>query len=463
MSGKVLIVDDVATNRIVMKVKLASAGYVPCVVNDGAACLDAIHADMPDLVLLDLHLPDMHGTHVLRHLRANPATRHLPVIVFSAVNSHSARLAAFEAGADDYLEKPLDDQTMLARIRNLIRARDEFAGLSHGTAALPGFELAETAAAFEGPALIALVAERPESSLHLRHQLAPLCGHRFLCLSPSEALSVNVKDAVKPDLFVIESDIKIHGGGLRLMSDLRSRSDSRDAAFVIWQNLDSPALPAIAYDLGAHDLMHQGLEKTEVALRIARLIRLKREEDKLRLSIRDGLRLAVIDPLTGLYNRRYGLNYLQSVAERTHQEGSSFAVLVADIDRFKRINDQYGHAAGDAVLVEVATRLCASLRTGDMVARIGGEEFLIVLPDTSLEVAHDIAERLCLSTMEKPFPISAMHKVICTLSIGLATSGGLFAPISQDAIVEIIDRADQALLRSKAAGRNQVTISKTAA
>ncbi len=194
MGGKVLIVDDVATNRIVMKVKLTAAGYLPVVAADGATCLALAQTELPDLILLDLVLPDMPGTDVLAQLRANPATQGIPVVMFSASQSAEARVAAFRAGADDFLVKPLDDQTMLARIRSLLRAREAVAGFDHGAGTLPTFGLAtpglaEDAAAFHPPATVALVMQRPETAMLLRRALTGKSQATVVTLTPDEALA----------------------------------------------------------------------------------------------------------------------------------------------------------------------------------------------------------------------------------------------------------------------------------
>ena len=201
----------------------------------------------------------------------------------------------------------------------------------------------------------------------------------------------------------------------------------------------------MAFDLGADDLIDADTAAQEIALRLQRLLSLKQQADRLRLSVTDRLRLAMIDPLTGLHNRRYGLARMQAIAEAAQTSGAIFAVLVADIDQFKSVNDRFGHAVGDAVLVQVAERLRQNLRAGDLLARIGGEEFLIALPDIA------------------PFDIGQGRALPVTLSIGLAISEGGCAPAHLDSVTEIVDRADRALMRSKAAGRNQVTIGRSAA
>ena len=151
---------------------------------------------------------------------------------------------------------------------------------------------------------------------------------------------------------------------------------------------------AMALDLGANDILAEGFPSGELAIQVRTQLRRKADAARLRASVRDGLKLAVTDPLTGLYNRRYAMSHLGRIAEQAARSGRSFTVMVADIDRFKAINDTWGHAAGDSVLVQVARILPDNLRAVDLVARIGGEEFLVVMPDTEEAEARLAAERL---------------------------------------------------------------------
>ena len=463
MGGKVLIVDDVATNRIVMKVKLTAAGYLPIVAQDGAGCLAMARSEVPDLILLDMILPDMNGTEVLAQLRANPLLRSIPVVVFSASHDPDARVRAFQAGADDFLLKPLDDQILLARIRSLLRSREGVAGLDTAASQLPVLGLAEAADRFSPPGLIALVLQRPEIALLLRRSLTGKSNSTVITMTPEEALNSGLQGPDAPDVFVISADLAIQGGGLRLMSDLRSRAATRNAGFALYRVADSDLAPAMAFDLGANDLISADMSPMELSLRLGRLLALKQEADCMRHSVQDGLRMAVFDPLTGLHNRRYGLARLKAIADKARSAGGKFAVLVADIDRFKSVNDRFGHAAGDAVLVEVSARLRNNLRACDLISRIGGEEFLIALPDIALPEARIIAERLCNLMAETPIAIGQGQDVTATISIGLAISEAGETPMVLEPITEIVDRADRALMRSKQAGRNQVTVSRTAA
>jgi two-component system, cell cycle response regulator len=459
MSGKILIVDDVATNRIVLKVKLGAAYYHPLMASDGAGCLRIARDEAPDLILLDHSLPDMPGIEVLRRLRADLATRDIPVVFLSSDADIASRLQALRAGADDFLQKPVDDQMLMARLRNLVRSRERGTDVEGHDPAfqVPGF--AESAPEFDGPGLVALVADRPETALAWRRDLAPaLPSDRIVILSPEEALADAVQETGTADVFVLAADLNGRSGGLRLMSELRSRPMTRSAGICIICPDMAPDGAAMAYDLGANDVVSQSFNAAELGLRLRKLIRRKRAADRMRLSVQDSLRASVIDPLTGLHNRRYAMPYLAGIAERAEMAGLPYSVLIIDLDRFKAVNDRWGHATGDAVLIEVSRRLSESLRAGDLLARIGGEEFLVGLPDTGLAEAEIIAERLCKVVHARAILTADGSCLPVTISIGLAE--GLRVG---ESVTEVTDRADRALLVAKSGGRNQVTISRTAA
>jgi two-component system, cell cycle response regulator len=462
MTGKLLIVDDVATNRIVFKVKLGAAFYTPLLAANGADCLRIARAERPDLILLDLMLPDMPGTDVLRGLRADPVTRDIPVIVLSSTQDDIARMAALAAGADEFLTKPVADEVLLARVRNLLRAHSPVDGIATADR-LTMTGMAEGTLAYDGPGIIAMISDKPEVTMRWRRDLGATFAAQYVILSREEALSDTALPQLggaAPDVFVIDGNIGGGAGGLRLMSDLRSRGPSRFAAMCLMGATLGDDLIAMAFDLGANDVIAPTTTPREVGLRLRTMLQRKRAADRARASVQDGLRMAVIDPLTGLYNRRYAIPQLGHVAERAAEDGTVFAVMVVDLDRFKSVNDRYGHAAGDAVLVEISSRLSANLRATDMLARIGGEEFLIVLPNTTYAEAQMAAERLCRVVKDRPVTPIGGPSLHITVSIGVAFSGEQTPP---ESVAGIIDRADQALLTAKSDGRDQVTISRSAA
>jgi len=461
MSGTILVVDDVATNRIMLKVRLGAACYETSQAGDGATALEMARRTLPDLILLDVALPDMTGYEVCRRLRADPATREIPVLMVSAFRHAEARLEALRAGAEDFVSKPVDETMLLARIRSLLRARetDEELRLRNTTERAMG--LAEPTTDFERPGTIALVAAQRETAIAWRRALAPGLDHDLIVLPREAALADR---SVTPDVYLIAADLAGSGDGLRLMSELRSRQGTRNAAVCIVLPENAPETGAMALDLGANELLPADFDPQETALRLQAQIRRRRQADRLRASVRDGLRLAVTDPLTGLYNRRYAMPHLARIAERARDSGRRYAVMLIDLDRFKDINDTWGHAVGDAVLTEVADRLRNHLRPSDLLARIGGDEFLVAMPDAQLGTARLAAERLCRAVESCPVSVPGLTGgITVTLSIGLALDDGGPQDSAPETIVQVTARADRALLDAKTDGRNKVNVGRHAA
>ena len=299
---------------------------------------------------------------------------------------------------------------------------------------------------------------RIEAALHLRKQLATVAKDQISILTPDDVHAQPNADGI--DVYLIDADIGSPGGGLRVMSELLSRGVSRHAAFCIYNQASPNLVPATAFDLGANDLVDQRISPSELAVRLHTLVRRKRDADQMRASVQDGLRLAMIDPLTGLHNRRYGMAQLNAIAARSQHDCTEFAVMVVDLDRFKAVNDRWGHAAGDQVLIEVAGRLAATLRASDLLARIGGEEFLIALPATTLVEAGIVAKRLCHAVQTTATVLPDGTAINVTISIGMTVGGRDYM---EGTVADLIDKADRALMQSKSGGRNKVTILTQAA
>lgn len=456
MPARLLIVDDLSANRIVLKSKLSAACYDVTQALDGASAFRVAQAQGTDLLLADTGLPDMDAVALCQRLRADPATRTLPVIVTAPADSGD-RLRALAAGADDFIRRPFDDQFLLARIRSLLRAREEEVELSLRELTGRALGLAEDMAAFDYPADVALVSADPCLGQGWRDSMGPLMSHRLHLLDP---VATRLHQPLPPDVFVIEAPTGRTDEGLQLIADLRSRSVARHAALCLVLPPDAATEAAMALDLGANDVLVRPVDPRELALRIETLIRRKRLADRLRNMLRDGAQAALRDPLTGVYNRRYALPHLARLAERLKHGGRSVTVMALDIDRFKAVNDQWGHPAGDAVLIEVAKRLQDNLRAVDTLARIGGEEFLILMPDTGPTQGRRAAERLCRIIEGSPMTLpNGKDKIPVTLSIGLTIG----KPGRDETAEGLIEKADRALLQAKAFGRNRVTVDRQAA
>jgi two-component system cell cycle response regulator len=264
-----------------------------------------------------------------------------------------------------------------------------------------------------------------------------------------------------PDVFIVQDDGSDTTGTLRFLSELKSHQATQHSAVCVLGRSGDGDEAAMAFDLGADDVVGAEVTAAELALRTRGLIRRKQRGDQKRARIKDSLRLAVIDPLTGLYNRRYAMPRLDAIAARSARDGRPYAVMIVDLDRFKLVNDKHGHGAGDQVLIEVSRRLTANLRAADLLARIGGEEFLVALPEAGMPLARAVAERLCRSIEEHPIRLASGAQLTVTVSIGVAVSDGVDAGRSLPEAV--IEAADLALLDSKGSGRNQVTFRLSAA
>jgi two-component system cell cycle response regulator len=474
MTGRVLIVDGIATNRILLKARLAAACYEPISAEDAESALRLARQAGPEAIVVDLDgeggavaqvaTPCAGGVETLRRLRAAAELTAVPLLALSGAGNAAQRVAALDAGADDVLAKPVDEAALLARLRSLLRARAALAELGDGSPGAHQAGLAEAGAPFlhqaaDAPsvdALVAIVADRGEQGSRLRRRLAGLIPQRLVLRDRAAALA-EPGLADPPDLYLIDAQAGGPGGGLRLLSELRSRGEARHARLGLLRQAAAAESDAIAFDLGADDLIDPEGDPAEVALRIATQLRRKAAEDRLRSALRDRLRLAVIDPLTGLHNRRYALSALAGMAAAARLEGGSVGVMVIDLDRFKSVNDRWGHAAGDAVLAETAARLSRAAGPGDLVARIGGEEFLVALPGADAQAAMAAAARLSAVIDGAPVALTGGGGTSVTASIGVALLAGDDLA-RRDAIAAAIDRADSALMQAKAAGRHRATL-----
>jgi two-component system cell cycle response regulator len=464
MTGRILIVDDVATNRIVMKVKLVDACYTVDQADSGAAALRLVEETRPDLVILDVLMPDMSGLEVCRRIKANPETADTPVLLVTALMDRASKVTGLEAGADDFLTKPVDEVTLLARARSLIRARDTVRELRERGEYGAGHGFAEALAGFEGKSRrgrISLVAPGQAGAVVWKTALDDKVGGDVRVVPREAALTevtADERDGEGADVFVISVDLAQRNEGLRLLSDLRSRPATRHAATLMVLPEGDSERAAIALDLGASDILYAPVDTQELAIRIRAQLDRKLKADKLRASVRAGLELAVTDSLTGLHNRRYGLYRLQQMMAAP---GKGVAVMMLDLDHFKGVNDQYGHAAGDEVLRRLSQRLRAELRAGDLLARIGGEELLVALSDTDYDTARDCAERLRRRIAETPFAIrDGGPSISVTMSVGLALAD--LSSAETETAEGVLARADRALYNAKSLGRDRVTFAEGA-
>ena len=456
MPGRILIIDPIATNRILLKVRLGASNYRVLQASSLKEGLSLTHSTAPDLIVIDdtLIAPDITALAALNE--AHPC----PVVVLTPGEEPNARARLLAAGAADCLQKPVNDALLLARLRSLMRfetTRRE-TGLRDDTSRALG--LAEDGVGFAPQSQVAVIAATPSLAKDWSQQLRGETSAQITVLSIDAALELTDADTA-PDLFlmaVAEEATSLH---LQAITELRSRAATRSAAIIAITPEDAPVTAAMALDLGADDIAVCPFNPAEVGLRITTQLRHKHRADQLRATVQHGLQAAVTDPLTGLFNRRYALAHLKQIAQRAADEGTPYAVMILDIDRFKLVNDSHGHAAGDCVLRALSACLCDNLRSIDMVARLGGEEFVIALPGTGETEARIVAERLRKLISDMPVVIDAKTTLTISVSIGLTIAPAETPEICDP--TDLLKQADSALYGAKGNGRNQVIMNPNAA
>ncbi|UWR23502.1 diguanylate cyclase domain-containing protein [Sulfitobacter sp. S190] len=470
MQGKILVIDPIATNRIMLKSVLTSACYDVQQASTVAEAAVATARFAPDLILSALSFPDGGIADLRAFLKRGAVDVPVPIVALTGRHTAADRVAALKSGANDVLVRPVDDTLLLGRVRSVIRAHNTACEWHLREDTSQALGLAEPAAEFAAPSRITLISADPATAhgwtAALKTELP--CSVRHC--TPRAALA-KIYDAPPADaiVLVLPDDLAQADASLHIISVLRAHAVTSMIGLLIVQQTPAPRIATNALDLGADDLMLHGFDAAEMAQRLRALLDRKRQVEAMRRTVRTGLRAAIFDPLTGLYNRRYAMPHLSRTLEQARRSGQSFAVMVADMDHFKRINDHFGHAAGDAVLIETARRLRAHLRPGDMVSRLGGEEFLIVMPAVSPAQAQAIASRICQDMAQTPFTLpGAPHPEQVTISIGLAMGPGAAVSSTHprptaDGARDLLDSADQALYAAKLKGRNRVNLGSTAA
>ena len=452
MTARVLVVDDVLPNLKLLEARLSAEYFEVLTATSGPEAIAICEKGQCDIVLLDVMMPGMDGFEVCGRLKGQIATAHLPIVLVTALDQPADRVRGLEAGADDFLTKPIDELALIARVRSLARLKvvvDELRNRAATTVALGMLAPFASPNADDGRrGRILIVDDRASSAERLAQALG---SHHNVHIEPDahEALFKAAEDNI--DLIVVSLGLKGYDG-LRLCSQIRSLERTRNLPILAIADLEDRQRVLRGLELGVNDYLSRPVDRNELLARVRTQLRQKRYADSLREKVQQSIELALFDPLTGLNNRRFLENHLATMLDNARVRRTPLTLMILDIDHFKLVNDTYGHGAGDEVLKSFADRLRGIIRGGDLLCRLGGEEFIVVMPGVDVAAAARIAERARLAIQQEQFVIDASGRAIpVTVSIGVAER----AP--DDDASALFRRADRALYRAKSEGRNRVS------
>lgn len=454
MTARILIVDDVFPNIKLLEARLNAEYYNTLTAMNGPQALEICARGECDIVLLDVMMPGMDGFEVCRRLKNAPQTAHLPVVMVTALDQPSDRVKGLEAGADDFLTKPVNEIALLARVRSLVRLKsltDELRARAIASPVAGGADALARAAAERGRGGRVLIvddrrhsADRIAGALEQQHTVE---------LEDDPNRSVIRAAEVGYDVIIISLGLQ-NVDPLRIVSQVRSVERTRQVPILVLADLDDEARVLRALDLGVNDYLMRPVDRNELLARVATQVRRKRYQERLRENVQASMEMAILDPLTGLHNRRYLDTQLAAMVADSAANGTPTSVVIVDLDHFKRVNDSHGHDAGDDVLKTVSLRLKMAVRGVDIVARFGGEEFVVAMPETEPGAAQRVAERIRRAIEADPILIERSGvKLAITASLGVASAAG--GDISGERLIKL---ADEALYAAKHQGRNRVVL-----
>ena len=447
MTGRVLVVDDIPINQRLLAARLTAEYYEVQCASSGVEALRMMEERCPDVVLLDVMMPGMTGFEVCERIKQNPDFGHVPVVMVTALDSIEDRVRGLEAGADEFLSKPVNDVALLTRVRSLTRLKRILDELKLREATDDEFGVREAISSISGDGGAWIGLDLPGGDIESLEQAAAICGSSLELVNDVDQAIAALFDG-RAELLAMEVSGAVDG--LRVCSQLRAAAETRNVpVLLIGDSWETDSLYK-GLELGASDYAFRPVDHAELVARIRLQVKRYRFHEQLRDQHLANRALANRDPLTGAFNRRYFNDHFARLMNHASESRQPVSLILADIDRFKAINDTFGHPAGDAILQEFMKRMGLVTRASDMIARLGGEEFAVITPDADMHLATRIAERLRLAVSGEKFLTDDGREIVVTCSFGVAT-----AAFDED-LTDVLGRADAALYEAKRAGRDRV-------
>lgn len=448
MTASVLVVDDIVSNIKLLEAKLLNEYYTVFTAINAKDTLDLLDHNKIDIVLLDVMMPEMDGFETCKKIKSNPSTTHIPVVMVTALSDTEDRVKGLEAGADEFLTKPIDDTALFARVRSLARMKaviDELK-LRNTTNAELGGPIIEIKDNFSNSQLL-LIDDDLVQARNISKMLTPITSQIRIISDISELAA---DEDYVPDLVIISCQLE-QSDPLRVSVMLKSNVKFRDTILILSAGEENTSLVIKGLELGVNDYFIYPIDNNELLARIKTQLRRKHYQDNLRNDLELGMNLSIKDSLTGVFNRHYFDTHIKQMVNKANDSKRPLCLLMCDIDHFKQVNDTYGHQAGDIVLKTIGGILKNSFRVTDLVARYGGEEFTVLLNDLTINEAIYIAERIRKEVENIKFKLNLQEEPVTkSISIGI-TEYKLGESIS-----DFIERSDKAMYQAKDTGRNKI-------
>lgn len=456
MQSSILIIDHIPTHRVQLKVMFARMQYDIHCVASAAQAREYLRDTRPVLIVVTNSLADQKPLPFVCELKAREDLASVPVLMLSR-SADITTLDALRAGAADLFNAPFVKELILTRVRSLLRNSDTAQDHWVREAADCMTGLSEVQRPFEAVRRVALLTHGAGPQTLLLQQLQSSKSYRFSQLDASQG-PLAFADLLREDAVMIVGHQCQREQIAQTLVELRAHPMLRDIGVLVLGEFDTQTAKHL-YDIGANEVQAQEVSGEEVLLRLGVLIEKKKLSERHKQSLMLSMQAAIVDPLTGVFNRRFALPRLHKTLKDAYLRNRPCSVAMLDIDHFRDVNTQHGHVVGDRVLRKVADILRKNTGSDDMIARMGGEEFLIVMPNATSQEAYAKVEELRQAVRLTPMAGRADRGAFfVSVSLGLVSVPSPEFPTMPETIDELIASADAALYRSKEAGRNQVSL-----